>query len=132
MIENTFHSGNYNQWEHLVNNVLPAKNMILRQEIIPAIDNLLINMLGPGVQVTKELINVEEICDRKSLKGIRFEINYIIQDFIAPEAPKAAIDKDIQAISQALLRNDFNLITVNIDVSKGRLTVVYETAIVGD
>ena len=130
MISQTFTSGNFNDWDHLVSTVLPAKNMILRQEIITTIDNVLLTMLGANASIQKTSIDATEICNRNSLSAVRFKLIYTVGDFNAPEAPKAAVDKDVRVITEALLRDDFKLLQVNIDINSGQLLIEYEAPIV--
>lgn len=128
-MKNQFSSGNYNSWDELVRITLPFINKKMRNEIIPSLDNVLISMLGYGSEegISKQSIDVSQIFENNSIKGVRFEVSYFVDDFLSPGAPKEAIDEDCESIKNAVTTEDIKVSEISIDVQKGILKICFET-----
>lgn len=128
-ISTTFKSGNFNTFDTLVRETLPAKAELIRYDLIPNIDETLKKMLGANLQVEKESIDVSQLCGKEGLVGFLCTIVYNVEDFDVPDAPEKAVKQDIDALTDALSREDVHLKSINIEVSGGVLTIVYEIPI---
>lgn len=120
-----FKSGNYNAFESLVKEVLPSKSDLIRYEILLQIENTLKSMLGNLDNVRGESLDITQICNRQGLQGFNCNIVYQVLDFKVPEAPKDAIQEDIESISNNISREDAHLKSVNIDTEQGLLSITY-------
>ena len=125
MIDKLFRSGNYNNWDHLINTTLPMHEEVFRSKVIASIDSILLKMLGNNTVIEKSSLNVSQICDRKALKGVKYEIVYNINDFKVPEAPASAVTKDTEALKNAFNFEGFELTELFIDIQTGNLKVSF-------
>ena len=126
MKSSQFNSGNYNSWDKLVKQTLPEVNSTIRNVLIPKIDSILESMLGPDAPFTKENIDISQKFSSNQIEGVICDITYIVDDFQVPDAPKDAIDKDIEAITEALKDEKYNITELNISTSDGKLTLSAE------
>lgn len=124
MISQYFNSGNYNEWEEFVNTKLPNINKIIREEIIPQIDEILISMLGNRSNINKASINVRQKCSQ-TLDGIYIDIVYNIEDWKVIDAPTKAIESDENTLRDFLTVEGRELISLSIDVASGNLNIQY-------
>ena len=131
MISQFFNSGNYNNWENFILVTLPNINNLVKQEIIPQIDEVLISMLGDRSDITKESVNVTQDCS-DNLKGIFLDISYIVDDWKVIDAPIKAIESDTQTIRDFLTTDGRTLLDLSIDVTSGRLSIRYYIPIEGE
>ena len=125
MIDKLFRSGNYNNWDRFINKTLPMHEEIFRSKVIASIDSILLKMLGNNTVIEKSSLNVSQICDRRSLKGVKYEIVYNINDFKVPEAPVSAVTKDTEALKNAFNFEGFELSELFIDIQTGNLKVSF-------
>lgn len=125
MIETTFKSGNYNKWESFILETLPAKISLIRDGLIPKIDDVLVQMLKKEERIHKESINIEQSCSRNQIVNIKCTIQYDIEDFHVPDAPLKAVENDTKNLTDALNFTDASLESLTIDVTKGSLTIIY-------
>ena len=126
MKSSQFNSGNYNSWDKLVKQTLPEVNSTIRNVLIPKIDSILESMLGPDAPFTKENIDISQKFRSNQIEGVICDITYIVDDFQVPDAPKDAINKDIEAITEALKDEKYNITELNISTSDGKLTLSAE------
>ena len=131
MTSQFFNSGNYNNWENFILLTLPNVNNLVKQEIIPQIDEVLISMLGDRSEITKESVNVTQDCS-DNLKGIFLDISYIVDDWKVVDAPIKAIEYDTQTIRDFLTTDGRTLLDLSIDVTSGRLSIRYYIPIEGE
>lgn len=124
MISQYFNSGNYNEWEEFVNAKLPNINKIIREEIIPQIDEILISMLGNRSNINKVSINVRQKCSQ-TLYGVYIDIVYNLEDWKVIDAPAKAIESDENTLRDFLTAEERELISLSIDVASGNLNIQY-------
>lgn len=129
MKNSQFNSGNYNEWDNLVKEILPQINKTLRYTAIPKIDEKLNAMVGYNADITKEDISIEQIVDKDGLKGIKASISYYVDEFKVPNAPQDAIDTDKEAIVNYLNCDMFEVIDIDIDTNEGMLNLTIEMLI---
>lgn len=130
MISQVFNKGNYNKWDEFVYETLPNINKLIRHEIIPQIDGVLISMLGDRSNIFKESINVTQNCDKK-LSSISLDISYIIEDWKVFNAPATAIEADEKSLMDSLSNDRYQLQSLNIDTRTGELKIKYLISIEG-
>lgn len=122
----TFSSGNYNEFETLVRVKIPATSEIIRNNLLPKIEATLKQMLKSLNDVKGKLLNVTPEADSRGLKGFLCQIDYEVQDFAVPEAPKEAIEEDVESISNAISMEGAHLKKVSINTTNGVLSILYE------
>lgn len=122
----TFKSGNYNTFEILVKEKIPAARNLVRYTILPQIETVLKNMLGKLDEVEGDSINIFQITGKQGLQGFICDIVYNVDAFKVPEAPESAIQEDTENLTKALEREDAHLKSLNIDVRQGKLSLEYE------
>lgn len=122
----TFSSGNYNEFETLVRVKIPATSEIIRNNLLPKIEATLKQMLKSLNGVKGKLLNVTPEADSRGLKGFLCQIDYEVQDFAVPEAPKEAIEEDVESISNAISMEGAHLKKVSINTTNGVLSILYE------
>ena len=125
MIDKFFRAGNYNNWDHLINTTLPMHEEMFRSKVIASIDSILLKMLGNNSIIEKTSLNVTQICDRRSLKGVRYDIVYNINDFNVPEASENAVKKDTEALKNAFKFDGFELSDISINIQTGDLKLSF-------
>ena len=122
----TFGSGNYNEFETLVRVKIPATSEIIRNNLLPKIEATLKQMLKSLNNVKGKFLNVTPESDNRGLKGFLCQIEYEVQDFVVPEAPKEAIEEDVESISNAISMEGVHLKKVSINTTNGVLSILYE------
>ena len=122
----TFSSGNYNEFETLVRVKIPATSEIIRNNLLPKIEATLKQMLKSLNDVKGKFLNVTPEADNRGLKGFLCQIEYEVQDFAVPEAPKEAIEEDVESISKAISTENAHLKKVSINTTSGVLSILYE------
>ena len=122
----TFSSGNYNEFETLVKVRIPATSEIIRSNLLPKIEATLKQMLKSLNNVKGKFLNVTPEADSRGLKGFLCQIEYEVQDFNVPEAPKEAIEEDVESISNAISIEGVHLKKVSINTTNGVLSILYE------
>lgn len=122
----TFSTGNYNEFEELVTLKMPGVSETIRNNILPKIENVLNSMLKGMKGVKGKSLNVELSINQNSFMGFICTIIYEVEDFNVPEAPKEAIQEDVDNISKAIADEINHLKEVTINTSTGLLTIVYE------
>ena len=122
----TFSSGNYNEFETLVRVKIPATSEIIRNNLLPKIEATLKQMLKSLNNVRGKFLNVTPESDNRGLKGFLCQIEYEVQDFAVPEAPKEAIEEDVESISNAISMEGVHLKKVSINTTNGVLSILYE------
>ena len=127
MKSSQFNSGNYNSWDKLVKETLPEVNNTIRNVLIPKIDAILDSMLGgANAEYTKESIDVSQNFEANQISGVICDIVYTVDDFQVADAPKDAIDTDVQAITDALKNEKYNITKVDISTNDGKLSITAE------
>ena len=127
----TFSSGNYNEFETLVRVKIPATSEIIRNNLLPKIEATLKQMLKSLNNVKGKFLNVTPEADSRGLKGFLCQIEYEVQDFAVPEAPKEAIEEDVESISNAISMEGVHLKKVSINTTNGVLSILYEIPVEG-
>ena len=127
----TFGSGNYNEFETLVRVKIPATSEIIRNNLLPKIEATLKQMLKSLNNVKGKFLNVTPEADSGGLKGFLCQIEYEVQDFNVPEAPKEAIEEDVESISNAISMEGVHLKKVSINTTNGVLSILYEIPVEG-
>lgn len=122
----TFSTGNYNEFEELVTLKMPGVSETIRNNILPRIENVLNSMLKGMRGVKGKSLNVEPLINQNNFTGFVCTIIYEVEDFNVPEAPKEAIQEDVDNISKAIADEINHLKEVTINTSTGLLTIVYE------
>lgn len=122
----TFSTGNYNEFEELVTLKMPGVSETIRNNILPKIENVLNSMLKGMRGVRGKSLNVEPSINQNNFMGFICTIIYEVEDFNVPEAPKEAIQEDVDNISKAIADEINHLKEVTINTSTGLLTIVYE------
>lgn len=121
----TFSSGNYNDFEKLVRVRIPSTSDTIRNTIIPKIEDTLKQMLRTLNGVKGKTLNAEVEVGNKELRGISCKIEYEVQDFNVPEAPKEAIKEDVDNIKKAIEIEGLELRNITINTSNGLLSIEY-------
>ena len=121
----TFSSGNYNDFEKLVRVRIPSTSDTIRNTIIPKIEDTLKQMLRTLNGVNGKALNAEVEVGNKELQGISCKIEYEVQDFNVPEAPKEAIKEDVDNIKKAIEIEGLDLRGITINTSNGLLSIEY-------
>jgi hypothetical protein len=121
----TFSSGNYNDFEKLVRVRIPSTSDTIRNTIIPKIEDTLKQMLRTLNGVNGKALNAEVEVGNKELQGISCKIEYEVQDFNVPEAPKEAIKEDVDNIKKAIEIEGLELRSITINTSNGLLSIEY-------
>lgn len=126
MISSTFKSGNYNDWDKMVNEVFPQSLFTIEQIIIPQIDDTLLSMLGNNTNIEKERVDITQNCSNGVLEGLTLDLLYLVKDFNVPEAPQKAIDADTEAIRNMFVDvGKYTLNNITIDVNQGNLLLQF-------
>lgn len=121
----TFSSGNYNDFEKLVRVRIPSTSDTIRNTIIPKIEDTLKQMLRTLNGVKGKTLNAEVEVGNKELQGISCKIEYEVQDFNVPEAPKEAIKEDVDNIKKSIEIEGLELRNITINTSNGLLSIEY-------
>jgi hypothetical protein len=121
----TFSSGNYNDFEKLVRVRIPSTSDTIRNTIIPKIEDTLKQMLRTLNGVNGKALNAEVEVGNKELQGISCKIEYEVQDFNVPEAPKEAIKEDVDNIKKSIEIEGLGLRSITINTSNGLLSIEY-------
>lgn len=121
----TFSSGNYNDFEKLVRVRIPSTSDTIRNTIIPKIEDTLKQMLRTLNGVKGKTLNAEVEVGNKELQGVVCKIEYEVQDFNVPEAPKEAIKEDVDNIKKAIEIEGLELRNIAINTSNGLLSIEY-------
>lgn len=121
----TFSSGNYNDFEKLVRVRIPSTSDTIRNTIIPKIENTLKQMLRTLNGVKGKTLNAEIEVGNKELQGVVCKIEYEVQDFNVPEAPKEAIKEDVDNIKKTIEIEGLELRNITINTSNGLLSIEY-------
>ena len=121
----TFSSGNYNDFEKLVRVRIPSTSDTIRNTIIPKIEDTLKQMLRTLNSVKGKTLNAEVEVGNKELRGISCKIEYEVQDFNVPEAPKEAIKEDVDNIKKSIEIEGLGLRSITINTSNGLLSIEY-------
>lgn len=121
----TFSSGNYNDFEKLVRVRIPSTSDTIRNTIIPKIEDTLKQMLRTLNGVNGKALNAEVEVGNKELQGISCKIEYEVQDFNVPEAPKEAIKEDVDNIKKSIEIEGLDLRGITINTSNGLLSIEY-------
>lgn len=122
----TFSAGNYNKFEELVTIKMPSISEVIRNNILPRIEGVLNSMLKGMQGVKGKSIDVEPSINQNEFMGFTCTIIFEVEDFNVPEAPKEAIQEDVDNISKAIVIEGNTLKEVTINTSTGLLTIVYE------
>lgn len=122
----TFSAGNYNEFEELVTIKMPGVSENIRNNILPKIEGVLNSMLKGLIGVRGKTLNVRPTIGQNKFTGFTCTIIYEVSDFNVPEAPKEAIQEDVDSISKAITSEENHLKEVTINTSTGLLTIVYE------
>ena len=123
MIAKAFSTGNWNTFKNFVDVVLPSTMKKIQSVFVPKIDSVLNSMLGNTTEVRKDSVVVSELIESRQFVGIGVTLTYGIDDFRVPEAPQAAIDSDVNAITEAIKMGGVELKEVKIDTEKGILEI---------
>lgn len=123
MIAKAFSTGNWNTFKNFVDVVLPSTMKKIQSVFVPKIDSVLNSMLGNTTEVRKDSVVVSELIESRQFVGIGVTLTYGIDDFRVPEAPQAAIDSDVNAITEAIKMEGVELKEVKIDTGKGILEI---------
>ena len=123
MIAKAFSTGNWNTFKNFVDVVLPSTMKKIQSVFVPKIDSVLNSMLGNTTEVRKDSVVVSELIESRRFVGIGVTLTYGIDDFRVPEAPQAAIDSDVNAITEAIKMEGVELKEVKIDTEKGILEI---------
>ena len=123
MIAKAFSTGNWNTFKNFVDVVLPSTMKKIQSVFVPKIDSVLNSMLGNTTEVRKDSVVVSELIESRQFVGIGVTLTYGIDDFRVPEAPQAAIDSDVNAITEAIKMEGVELKEVKIDTEKGILEI---------
>lgn len=127
MKSSQFNNGNYNSWDKLVRQTLPQVNNTIRNVLIPKIDETIESMIdGPETSYTKETIDVSQNFEGNQISGINCDITYIVDDFQVPDAPKDAINTDVQAITNAIKNEKYEIKELSISTSDGKMKISVE------
>ena len=127
MKSSQFNSGNYNSWDKLVKQTLPQVNDTIRNVLIPKIDATIESMLGgQDVSYTKESIDVSQNFEGNQISGIICQIVYIVDDFQVPDAPQDAVNKDVEAITEAIKDEKYEITELTISTSDGKMKLTVE------
>ena len=112
----------------MVRYIFPSMNREIRETVIPSIDSTLVSMLGYGSEdgITKESIDVEQIFDNDGISGIRYIMVYKVDDFVAPEAPRDAIEEDCNSIKDSVSSEKIEISDISIDTDNGTVRMVFE------
>ena len=121
----TFSSGNYNDFEKLVRIEIPSTSDTIRNTIIPKIEDTLKQMLRTLNGVKGKTLNAEVEVNNKELQGVSCKIEYEVQDFNVPEAPKEAIKEDVDNIKKSIEIEGLELRNITINTSNGLLSIEY-------
>lgn len=127
-----FKSGNYNSFDDLIHTDLPRIQNLFEQVFLPMVSRTLISMIGRGREIEKSEVNANIICESGKLESVDFETIFIVEDFQVPDAPKAAIENDIEAIKNTLTIDGTEIKTVEIDVETGALHIVLSVPFAND
>lgn len=123
-ISKQFKTGNYNEWENLVEVTLANINASIRNEIIPLIEETLLTMLGNRSAINRSKLEVIQDC-KQELKGIYLNIEYDVEDWNVPEAPKSAIEADENVLKETFVVEGKELSNLEIDTTSGKLSIQY-------
>lgn len=123
MIAKAFSTGNWNTFKNFVDVVLPSTMKKIQSVFVPKIDSVLNSMLGSTTEVRKDSVVVSELIESRQFVGIGVTLTYGIDDFRVPEAPQAAIDSDVNAITEAIKMEGVELKEIKIDTEKGILEI---------
>lgn len=118
-----FLKGNFDVFKNLVTEQVPAKLSEIKTDIVPAIDNVLEDMLKGNRSIEKTEINVDFLSKNNSLEGIKLHLLYTVADFQVADAPQTAIDADKETIRSAISQDNIEIENLDIDVTEGLLTL---------
>lgn len=139
-MKESFRKGNFNEWEELFNAKLPFIIKEIREDVVPSIDAILLEMLGNVSTVEKDSIDLYPVFNQSNLPNqyadstqvsllsnfipfIECKLCYSIQDFKADNIPQDIIQKDIDTIKEAFLNTVPREVTL--DIKTGELTFIF-------
>lgn len=122
-INTQFNKGNYNEWDSLICIQLPLVDKVLRDTLLPKIEDTLTSMLGYYSSWTKEELSARPYVEEDSFKGVYIEISYIVEDFKVQSVPIEAVTEDETAISNYLCGDNIESVNTEIDTTTGLLKI---------
>lgn len=124
-ISKQFEQGNYNAWQHSVNELMPKINKTIREDLLPTLDKTLISMVGSYSDITKKSIDISYILSGTSIDGMTCHIVYNVDDFKVANVPDEAVQTDCNAISKAFEGKPYHVKSISIDTNKGEVDMMF-------
>lgn len=119
-------NGNYNEWNALLTNKVPAAMTLVTSTIIPTVENALFALVGNVRGYTRIRGDVQLGKDEKTsfITHIEVELAYIVTAFQVPDAEEEAIEHDEQFINSYLVKmENIRSYPCKINVQSGEVVV---------
>lgn len=125
-ISKQFEQGNYNSWQHSVNELMPTINKMIREDLLITLDKTLTSMVGSYSDIVRKSIDVSYILNDTSIDGMTCHIVYNVDDFKVANVPDDAVKTDRNAISKQFEEKPYHIKSISIDTNNGDVDIMFE------
>lgn len=125
-ISKQFEQGNYNSWQHSVNELMPTINKMIREDLLITLDKTLTSMVGSYSDIVRKSIDVSYILNDTSIDGMTCHIVYNVDDFKVANVPDDAVKTDRDAISKQFEEKPYHIKSISIDTNNGDVDIMFE------
>ncbi len=125
-ISKQFEQGNYNSWQHSVNELMPTINKMIREDLLITLDKTLTSMVGSYSDIVRKSIDVSYILNDTSIDGMTCHIVYNVDDFKVANVPDDAVKTDRNAISKQFEEKPYHIKSISIDTNNGDVNIMFE------
>lgn len=125
-ISKQFEQGNYNSWQHSVNELMPTINKMIREDLLITLDKTLTSMVGSYSNIVRKSIDVSYILNDTSIDGMTCHIVYNVDDFKVANVPNDAVKTDCNAISKQFEEKPYHIKSISIDTNNGDVDIMFK------
>ena len=125
-ISKQFGQGNYNTWQHSINELMPKINKMIREDLLITLDKTLTSMVGSYSDIVRKSIDVSYILNNTSIDGMTCHIVYNVDDFKVANVPDDAVKTDCNTISKQFEEKPYHIKSISIDTNNGDVDIMFE------